>query len=210
MKSVRSPSQAGKEQILQNSGVSGRTGLLLGVWAATVVVIGGVLMSYHQPFLTPDARILSLGAPSQRGRWRALHILSGSCGCSRRVMEHLLKRRSMPGLAEEILVIEGTESSLQGTGALLDKLESAGFTISHLGANEIPESTGLHGVPVLIYATPENKLAYLGGYGKAGDEDVRLYQEVRRGQPPSALPVLGCAIGSRVRGKADPVGWKYR
>jgi hypothetical protein len=153
--------------MLNMTGTGRRTGLLLGVWTAAVVVIGGVLMSYHQPFVTPDARILSLGSTSQRGRWRALHIVSGSCVCSRRVMEHLLQRRPQAGLVEEILMIEGSEIPLAGTASLLNKLEAAGYTVSRLAAEAIPESSGLHGVPVLIYATPENKLAYLGGYGRA-------------------------------------------
>jgi hypothetical protein len=196
--------------MLNMTGTGRRTGLLLGVWTAAVVVIGGVLMSYHQPFVTPDARILSLGSTSQRGRWRALHIVSGSCVCSRRVMEHLLQRRPQAGLVEEILMIEGSEIPLAGTASLLNKLEAAGYTVSRLAAEAIPESSGLHGVPVLIYATPENKLAYLGGYGKAGDQDVAIYRQVRRGDAAEPLPVLGCAVGNRVRGRADPVGWKYR
>jgi hypothetical protein len=196
--------------MLNMTGTGRRTGLLLGVWTAAVVVIGGVLMSYHQPFLTPDARILSLGSASERGRWRALHIVSGSCVCSRRVMEHLLQRRPQAGLVEEVLMIEGSESPLAGTEGLLDKLEAAGFTVSRLAAEDIPASSGLHGVPVLIYATPENKLAYLGGYGKSGDQDVAIYRQVRRGDLADPLPVLGCAVGNRVRGRADPVGWKYR
>jgi hypothetical protein len=182
---------------------------MFAAWAVAVVFIGGVLTSYHQPFRTPDERILSLVKDPGRGRWRALHVLSGSCGCSQKVMAHLLKRHPFDGLVEQVLVIDGGEAYLPGSDVLLAKLAQQGFAVSHLAANDISQDVGLRGVPLLIFASPENKIFYMAGYGSFGDQDTKILQQIRAGQRPKGLPVVGCAVGRQVRSKADPFRLKY-
>ena len=65
---------------------------LLAVWAGSVVLVGGALTSFHQPFRTPGAGVLALAGDARGHDWRAIHFLSGSCQCSQRVMQHLLAR----------------------------------------------------------------------------------------------------------------------
>jgi hypothetical protein len=183
--------------------------LFLSLWAGVVLVVGGVLTSYHQPFLTPDEKILSLARPSAHNQWQVIHIVSGGCVCSQRVMQHLLERHPVNDVAEQILVVDGPAPYLPDTDRLLERLQSAGFPLIHLAAKDIPESYGLRGVPLLIIVSPQRSIAYLGGYGPRGDQDIQTLQLIRSGRPPTALPILGCAIGQRLRRQADPFGLKY-
>jgi hypothetical protein len=185
------------------------TVLAFAVWAITVVLLGGVLTSYHQPFQTPDANVLTLVGSVRPGRWRTVHILSGSCGCSQTVMQHLLKRHLFAGLDERILVVDSGEAYLPGSDALLAKLSQQGFPITHIAAKDIPDQVGLRGVPILVIASSENKISYMGGYGSHGDQDAEILQQVQSGQKPKVLPVLGCAVGERARREADPLQLKY-
>jgi hypothetical protein len=181
----------------------------LTLWAVVVLVVGGVLTSYHQPFLLPDEKILSLARPSAHNQWQAIHIVSGGCVCSQRVMQHLLGRHPVNDVAEQILVVDGPEPYLPDTDRLFERLQSAGFPLIHLPAKDIPESYGLRGVPLLVIASPQRSIAYLGGYGPRGDQDIQILQLIRSGHLPKSLPILGCAIGQRVRHQVDPFGLKY-
>ena len=182
---------------------------MFAAWALAVVLVGGILTSFHQPFRAPDGSILSLGKQPPRPEWRALHILSGSCGCSQRVMQHLLRRRPFNGVAEEIVVVDGDAPYLSGSSELLAGLAGEGFSVSHVAAKDLPQETGLHGVPLLVFASPVNKIAYVGGYGSSEDRDGEILEQVRSGQTPTALAVLGCAIGKGLRRNADPFHLKY-
>jgi len=182
---------------------------LFGSWAVTAVLIGGVLMSYHQPFLSPDERVLKLARDPGHGQWRALHLLSGSCGCSQRVMLHLLGRHPLEGLLEQVLLVDGPGDDLPGSKALAVKLQEEGFEVTHLAVKDIPEGIGLRGVPLLVIASPENKIAYLGGYGSAEEKDQEIYRQVLSGAQPKGLPIIGCAIGARLHRSADPFHLKY-
>jgi hypothetical protein len=199
----------GKPEELAVSRIGRRTVLMLAIWAVAVVLLGGALTSYHQPFLTPGARILTLVRSAGSQKWRTVHIISGSCGCSQTVMQHLLKRHLFAGLDEQILVVDSGEAYLPGSVALLAKLSQQGFPVTHIAAKDIPEQVGLRGVPILVIASSENKISYMGGYGSRGDQDAEILQQVRSGQTPKVLPVLGCAVGERVRREADPFALKY-
>jgi len=172
-------------------------------------MIGGVLTSYHQPFQTPDNRILALAPDTGSAGWRAVHLLSGGCSCSQKVMRHLLARDAFDGMQEQILVIDGEENYLPGSGDLLARLDQKGFPIMHIAAKDIPRNAGLRGIPLLIFASPGGKVAYIGGYGSNGDQDGEILRRIRSGQAPKPLAVLGCAIGGRLRRDADPFHLKY-
>ena len=120
---------------------------LLAIWAIVVILVGGALMSYHQPFQLPSRTILSLARQTDTHQWEAVHILSGSCGCSQRVMRHLLARRPVDGVQEQILMVDGEEFDLPDTRALLASLQLEGFAITHIAAKSVPADVGLHGVP---------------------------------------------------------------
>jgi hypothetical protein len=182
------------------------------IWVVAVILVGGALTSFHQPFQTPAESILALSRAAAPNTWQTVHILSGSCGCSQRVLRHLLDRRPLDGVAEQILLVDGlagSEQDLPGTAALLEQLQRAGFAVRHLAAKDIPREYGLRGVPLLLVVSPRHHVAYLGGYGSQGDQDLRILTELRSGQEAKVLPVVGCAVGSHLRQQADPFHLKY-
>ncbi len=182
---------------------------ILAMWAASVVLMGAVLTSFHQPFSGPAGEILALTPSPGGGQWRMLHVLSASCGCSQRVMRHLLTRRPFPDVTEQVLLVDGEGADPQASSELIVRLGEQGFGVTRIAAKNIPAGTGLRGVPLLVVASPEDKIAYLGGYGSRGDEDGAVLRKVRAGAKVEALPVLGCAVGSRIQRQADPFGLKY-
>jgi hypothetical protein len=186
-----------------------RSKWMFAVWAASVVLLGSIFTSYHQPFLSPGSGILALAKSPDTHGWRAVHVLSGGCGCSQKVMRHMLERGKFAGVAEQIVVIDGQESYLPGSEQLLAQLGRAGFPITHLRAEDMPPDAGLHGVPVLAIANPIGQVAYLGGYGSAGDQDGAILQQVQMGHAPKPLAIVGCAVGNGLRRKADPFHIKY-
>jgi hypothetical protein len=185
-------------------------------WTAAAIILGAALTSYHQPFQSPaigDSKILALASPPTKHQWRAIHILSGGCACSQRVMSHLLARRPIPNIDEQILLIDlentGPETYLPGSSNLIAQLKQSGFSISHLSAASIPQDANLHGVPLLVLISPANKIAYQGGYGPNSDQDTYLLTAVTQNTPTKPLPILGCAIGARLRRTLDPLHLKY-
>jgi hypothetical protein len=124
-------------------------------------------------------------------------------------MRHLLSRHRLAGVSEQVILVDGAEAYLPGSAELLASLGHAGFSIRHITAEQLPAGAGVHGVPYLAIAAPDGKLAYLGGYGEAGDQDVEIVREVQAGSTPKARAVLGCAVGREVRSGADPFHLKY-
>lgn len=183
---------------------------LLTLWGLTAVVTGGVLTSFHQPFQAPNAKIIALAPSFLGGQWGVIHVLSGSCACSQRVMRHLLERHRLNGLVEQVVLIDGAEPYLPESAQLIARLEQADFAVRHLPVRDLPASYGVRGVPLLLIASPARQLAYMGGYGPSGDQDAGILARLQAGAGPQALPILGCAVGSRVRALADPFGWQYQ
>jgi hypothetical protein len=124
-------------------------------------------------------------------------------------MKHLMKRHLLEDVSEEIVLVDGPERYLAGSTALARGLEVEGFRVSHINAKDVPEDSGLRGVPLLVFSSPSNKVAYIGGYGPTGDGDKAVYEQLRKGDKAEALPVRGCAIGERLRRRADPFRLKY-
>jgi hypothetical protein len=182
---------------------------LLAVWAGSVVLVGGALTSFHQPFAVPGNGVMALaGHPSGHG-WRAIHFLSGSCPCSQRVMLHLLARPRWGDVAEEIVMIDGSLPYLADSPTLLARLAAGHFLIRHMAEQDVPLDSGLRGVPLLLFVSPQNQIAYMGGYGAAGDQDETIFHQLRAGRKPTALPMIGCAVGSRLQRRLDPLHLKY-
>lgn len=184
-------------------------------WAAGVVLTGGILTSFHQPFRLPDEHSLSVVLAQNSGteratpQWTATHLLSGSCGCSRRVMDHLIQRRQVPGVTEQVVIIDGGEAYLPGTAQEMTALQQSGFKLRHIADEEMPVYFGLHGVPLLVVTAPGGSVVYLGGYGTAEDGYEEIFRKVRSGVKVAPLPVVGCAIGRRNRRSVDPFRLKY-
>jgi hypothetical protein len=182
---------------------------LLAVWAGSVVLVGGALTSFHQPFATPGNGVLSLAGDRHGHDWRAIHFLSGSCQCSQRVMQHLLVRPRWGDVTEEIVMIDGSLPYLAGSQALLARLAAAQYLIRHIAEQDVPLDSELRGVPLLLFVSPQNQIAYMGGYGTAGDQDEAIFHQLRAGLKPATLPMIGCAVGSRLQRRLDPLHLKY-
>ena len=205
-----------------------KTRVALGLWACMVVLIGAILTSYHQPFRLPGNEILKLvdgtraHAETNAGtgsQWKFVHVLAESCGCSQRVMKHLLARGRMTGAEEQIILVSGLEAGrpdASGSGsylpeghALLAALEQNGFPVRRVAIRDVPQQAGLRGVPLLIITDPSGSVAYIGGYGSRNDQDAQIFQSIRSGRRPAALPLLGCAVGARLQQASDPFHLKY-
>jgi hypothetical protein len=179
------------------------------VWAAAALVIGTVLTSYHQPMLAPGEAVLNLAEASTPSQWQAIHVLSGACGCSQRVMRNLLARGPMAGSIEQIIIADGDESDLPGTDLLLTQLKEAKFQVTHRKTEDLVRDTGMRGVPLLVIVSPNHTVAYLGGYGMNGDQANSILARSIAGKAGSPFPIFGCAVGQRVRREVDPFGLKY-
>jgi hypothetical protein len=192
-----------------------KTKVFLGGWAALTILLGTILMSYHQPFRLPGESILSFaeGLPGHGrrldGRWQVIHFLSGGCGCSQRVMRHLLQRRMFAGIEEQVVLIDGPEGDLPESPALIDAMRQQGFRIRRMTSRDIPRDAGLRGVPLLVIASPHGRIAYMGGYGISGDQDAIFLKQAISGRRPEPLPLLGCAVGARIGQTADPFHLKF-
>lgn len=196
-------------------------GWFLGLWIAASLMTGSILMSLHVPFRGPGSDILKLAPVLHPGRPRMLHVLSGSCGCSQKIMRHLGNRQPWSGVDEQILVIDTSRAAsgntdtdhseyLPGSLALLHTLASQGYAVDHLSADHLPPDTGLHGLPLLVFASAQGDILYLGGYGSANDQDDRL---LRTGSPSTRMkaePLFGCAVGASLQKRIDPFRLKYR
>ena len=190
---------------------TGAVQLMLGLWAAAALLTGGILTSFHQPFVGPDTHGVGLAGSSAGARsgWGVVHVLSGSCACSQRVMRHLLTRKRMDGVAEQVVLVDGGEAYLAGSSLLAEQLAVAGFAVSRRRAADVTRQYGVRGVPLLLVISPERKLAYAGGYGERGDGDTRIVERLRAGTTAVTLPILGCAAGRALQAASDPFGWKY-
>jgi hypothetical protein len=124
-------------------------------------------------------------------------------------MKHLLKRGPMSDVAEQVIVVDGTEPYLPESAELMRALNTSGFAVHHLSSRDVPDKAGLRGVPLLVYSRPDGRPAYVGGYGMAEDGDQDVYRQIRAGGKPMPLPLLGCAVGSVLRRTVDPFGLKY-
>jgi hypothetical protein len=185
--------------------------VLLGVWAVSAILLGGVFMSFHQPFVAPKPKVVELGSHIDSSDWRAMHVLSASCGCSQRVMAQLLLRGPMSGVTEELLMVEDTAPDTDATEATLKALRTRGFQVFRASAKDLFQAYGLRGVPLLVIVAPHGKVMYMGGYGPGRDrpQDAEILRRVRMGENPESFPVVGCAVGSRLKHRMDPLGLKY-
>ena len=193
----------------------------LGLWIAASLFTGSMLLSFHLPFRTPASGVLNLSPAIHPGRPRILHILSGSCGCSQKIMLRLARRDALPGIDEQVLVVDtfgdtvsrdnSTHAEyLPGTLALLHTLQTRGFSVLHIDADHLPPGAGIPGVPLLVATSAQGDLTYLGGYGPGGDQDMRLFLTGLTTVRVKGEPVFGCAVGARLQKKTDPFHLKYR
>jgi hypothetical protein len=189
-------------------------GLLLG-WVGACVLLGATLLASHLVTLPAPAAadpvlqraIAAHRRSDQRNQWMALHILYDQCGCSRRVLDHLLSRPRPANLVERVVVV--TDQRAAGA-EWIARIPGHGFELDVVTAQELFERYAIETAPLLIVADPRDTVRYVGGYTQrkqATDvRDVAVLAALRRGEPVEPLPTFGCALSRALRTKMDPLG----
>lgn len=199
--------------------------LALGAWAVGIAVIGAFLMAGHLVSLpTPSLAnastnrrwetTLAARPAADKGRWSVTHVLYQACGCSTRVLAHLIGRRVLPDLVETVVYVhEGHAKDAPRLAADAEKIHGAGFRFEQLTPVELERRYEVEAAPMLVIADPQGHLRYAGGYtersGANQINDTIIVDHLRSGQAVSPLPVFGCAVSRRVQNAIDPLGLKY-
>ncbi len=192
---------------------------MLSIWAVAVLVVGAALMAPHVvalPVPAPDAR-LALAMRSlpgaTAGRWSALHVLYEGCGCSARVLAHLMARRARTDLNEQVLFVRDAPHADPGVEMTAVRARGAGFGFESVTPGELEQRYQIEAVPLLVLADAAGHIRYSGGYtdksGAVEVDDVPIIDGVRSGRSVEARPVFGCAVSSRMQEAIDPLRIKY-
>lgn len=187
---------------------------LFAVWVpALFLVVANLAAAHWYSLPEPDRHGSALrGALSALRKelradgWSATHVLYGFCPCSRRVVEHLVARGADRALTESVLLV-GDKPSLRAM------LGARGFAVQVIDPPQLKSRWGIEAAPLLIVASPQGAIRYLGGYSdrKQGPviRDGEIIARVMRGGPESALPLFGCAVSRTLQAALDPLGLKY-
>lgn len=188
----------------------------LAAWALLCVICGASLMSEHLLTLPApvfgdaqlrDAVAASRGA-GQRG-WLVLHVVSEDCGCSQRVLRHLVTSRRPAGVAERVVLVTDHPAA-PGHG----DLAGHGLELDAVSPDELIARYRIEAAPLMVVLDPSNTVRYVGGYTprkQAADiRDVAIVEAVRRGDRVEALPAFGCAVGAALKSEVDPLGLRNR
>ncbi|MER2565079.1 MAG: hypothetical protein ABTQ32_30425 [Myxococcaceae bacterium] len=174
--------------------------LLVWGWLIIAVGLGGLLTLLHEgPLPLPEARPGGL-TPT----WTMTHALALRCPCSRRVVDHLLKRGASPEAVERVLLVDPTPQ----VEAALTK---AGFFVEAVDGESLA-GRGFVAVPGLVIRAPEGDVAYAGAHApkRSGPiDDLSLLTAARAGAQPKPFAVLGCAISQALNERVDPLALKY-
>jgi hypothetical protein len=196
--------------------------VVLAVWGAGILVVGASLMAGHLISLpvprATDSRLhasLAAGPGVTQGRWSAHHVLYQSCGCSQRVLAHLLERQARPDLTETIVYVRDPgASNATELAALRAQARRAGFGFEPSTPAELEQRYAVESAPFLLVGDRSGEVRYAGGYtvrsGSNQIEDTDIIDKLEAGRAMAALPVFGCAVSSRVQQAIDPLGLKYR
>ena len=185
--------------------------ILLGLWAAAVLVVGSYLLAGHLLTLpkpeSADERlatgIASVRTSQNEGRWLVLHVLYTECGCSKRVLDHLLSRGADPFAIERVVLVGGDDATAA-------KIRAAGYQYEAVTDATLESRYGVTAAPLLVIADPTNAVRYVGGYSdrKQAEKirDLETFARLVKGETPDPLPVFGCAIAKKLQDTVDPLG----
>ncbi|MFT3698638.1 MAG: hypothetical protein QM831_36165 [Kofleriaceae bacterium] len=181
---------------------------MLAIWLPAGFVLGGILLIHHMVALpVPPASDARARAAFQtdlpQARWRLFHVLYRGCGCSRRVIDHLLAGPRPQDVIEEVVMADDHRLPSDFD----DRLRAAGFTVRVVDPDQLAEHYHLEAAPVLAIMRPDGTVGYLGGYNRHKQaplfEDVAVLEKLRRHETPGPLPLYGCATSSRLAARAD-------
>lgn len=192
--------------------VSRGTLVLWGMLSAIVCsyLLGAHLLTLPSP-TRDDAKLAAKFAetrsPEENGKWRVAHVLYAKCGCSRKVLEHLMSRGAIATLSERIDFVADHESP--ETLALAKRAADAGFRFELVPSGRLEARYDTEAVPLMVVADGTNKLRYVGGYTdrKQGAvlHDLEIIERLERGDSVRPLPVFGCPVSESLRRDVDPL-----
>jgi hypothetical protein len=185
------------------------------VWAAACVLVGTYLLASHlltMPAPAPTDPVLHRGITAHRGahqrdRWLVLHVVYDECGCSQRVLDHLLADRRPTDVAERIVLV--TEHRAQ-RAAWIAAIPAHGFELDVVTPEQLVADYDIEAAPMMVIVDPQDTVRYVGGYTsrkQASDvRDLAVIAAVQRGEVVEPLPTFGCAIGRALNSRLDPLG----
>ena len=135
-----------------------------------------------------------------------LHLIYEDCSCTKGLLRHLWKRQSHPEVFEKLIFMgRATEVEKQSL--------QAGYEVEVIGKNELLETFGIRGAPILVIMNGEREILYMGGYfqypSATISKDVELLELAQQGLNPDPLPLYGCAIDPKLQEELDPIGIIY-
>jgi len=191
-------------------GVGGR--LLIVAWLGlSLVGIASLGVSHTAPMPRPSPeQRLTRALLDLRARTKEpflVHVIYARCSCTERLFKHLVERRALAGMDEEIVFV-GEDDAKKA------RARAAGYRFTTVTPAELESRFGLQVAPVLFAFTPEGRLAYAGGYfdrpAAVVALDQRIVSDVEHGVDAQPLPVYGCAVSPELQKSVDPLGIVYR
>ena len=190
--------------------------VLLGLWLAGGIVLGGLLLVQHLIALpAPDVTSAQLRGQMQRvfhgrwrhdGHWHVMHVMYRACPCSQRTLAHLTGGKRPPDLDEMVLIVDDEGRSEEADLELVKH----GYRVQVITPEALHRDYDLEAAPVLVIARPGGELAYVGGYTRHKQsnayEDLAILSALRRQDDRNALPVFGCPTSEQLSRQLDPLG----
>lgn len=174
----------------------------LSIWFVALSIPSAYLMAKHMVAL-PTAN----PQPAEEGGWRAWHVVSVDCPCSRSVTEELLSRQPLEGWTECVTLL-GTDEKLA------EALLNAGYVVQTGDTEAQVAEAGIQGAPWLVAFAPTGEVKYSGGYAdlRPGPgvtlSDALILTSVRQGETPASKPAYGCATSRVWQERLDPLRLK--
>lgn len=175
--------------------------VLLSMWAAVTVMIGGWLTALHALPLESQRAWSTPGS----GRWSAVHVLDLKCPCSRAVLDRVRARGARHDITEVVALIHGKPEVQQS-------LEAAGFAVENVAPEQLEPELGVTAAPVLVVRAPDGTPRYVGAYAARRTrppEDMGLIDAALAGHPAAPFPLFGCAVSRALQQRLDPLHLKY-
>ncbi|MEM9693798.1 MAG: hypothetical protein AAGA56_14715 [Myxococcota bacterium] len=188
----------------------------LALWLVVTSVGAAYLMAGHlvelpvpQEKAEVDALAETLTArrPAESsGKFVAFHVLYRDCGCSQNVVERLLNESPAAGAVERVVWVGGDAT-------IEPEVRSRGYDFDLVAPDQLQERYGLVAAPVFVVLTPDDRVAYLGGYTSRKRGPQPRHREIlaglMNGLSADDLPVLGCAVGRELAEAIDPWGLRH-
>ena len=178
--------------------------LLLFLWAIPIGLFLSLTVGPHFAAHKKDV-LTGLLNPNSHS-FHVYHFLSLECLCSKKIIRHLLQRRSVSNIDESIYLIRSEQSEIV-------KLRNAGYQVFPLTEDEAVKQFNIQVVPQLVIVKGK-KIVYQGGYGPDQQHSEIYYDDiiinsVSTNQSIKEMPIFGCANGELRKSSFDILKIKY-